>query len=489
MNNLNIRNFISKSLFIAGFIFLFAKGLKAEETVTKITALEQLWKLTIQNNIDIQAATRNQELSEYDFNHYWRKFLPSISVSSSSTFSDPSSESSKIPEVLTSSVTISENLPGGLSIGISPNVNLSRELTGGRVKMMEETKLSVSVSQKVLPYWLQKNKNKTEQKRIENPEKTIQSISQKLATTNSKILLLSTLEEITGNYIQYRIICRNIDSVEKRIELLQSICKTMQQMNQLGSLTLSDVFSKEEELNKYLNELQSYNNSKENTLYYIYKYFSSLENSDYLQNLLLPEKKLPAQIEPIFLENPTYEYLKLQKQNLETDHILSKQNASPVLSLNGTIPLHNSYDESNFMGAYQSSNAKKWSVSVSLNLSPLISNSAERIKMEYENNKKTNEEKIESHLNNLTAEIEMYEKLLFDSRKQLAMFQKSLEYYQSLMEAKKVLQKKGQISDLELYQTEIEIECKKNDIKNCEDNNWYYTWLIQNRLSGQDDSR
>ena len=485
MNNSNVKQLFSKNLFVVCLIFLFAEGLKAEETFSKDTALEQLWKLAIQNNIDIQAATRNQELSDYDFNHYWRKFLPSISVSSSSTFSDPSSESSQIPETLTSSVTISENLPGGLSIGISPNVNLSRELTGNKVKIMEETKLSVSVSQKVLPYWLQKNEKKTGQKRIENPEKTIQSISQRLATTNSKILLLSTLEEITGKYIQYRIICRNIDSVEKRIELLQSICKTMQQMNQLGGITLSDIFAKEEELNKYINELQSYNNSKENTLYYIYKYFSSLENNDYLQNLLLPEKNLPGQIEPIFLENPTYEYLKLQKQNLETDHILSKQNASPVLSLNGTIPLHNSYDESNFLETYQSSNAKKWSVSVSLNLSPLVSNSTERIKMEYENNKKTNEAKIENHLNNLTAEIEMYEKLLFDSKKQLAMFQKSLEYYQSLMEAKKSLQKKGQISNLELYQTEIEIECKKNDIKNCEDNIWYYDWIIKNKMSGQ----
>ena len=84
MNNPNVKQLFSKNLFVVFLIFLLAEGLMAEETFSKDTALEQLWKLAIQNNIDIQAASRNQELSDYDFNHYWRKFLPSISVSSSS---------------------------------------------------------------------------------------------------------------------------------------------------------------------------------------------------------------------------------------------------------------------------------------------------------------------------------------------------------------------------------------------------------------------
>ena len=485
MNNSNVKQLFSKNLFVVCLIFLFAEGLKAEETFSKDTALEQLWKLAIQNNIDIQAATRNQELSDYDFNHYWRKFLPSISVSSSSTFSDPSSESSEVPETLTSSVTISENLPGGLSLALSPNVNLSRELTAGKAKMMEETKLSVSVSQRVLPYWLQKNK--TERKRIEDPEKTMQDISQKLAAANSKTVILSTLEEITGKYIQYRIICRNINSVENRIELTQNILDVLKQLYQQGKISLSDIFSKEEELYKYMNDLQSYNSSKESTLLAINKCLSihNKNASTQTQELILPNHPLPSPIEPVFSVNPTYEYLKLQAQNLDADFTLSKQNASPVLSLSGNIPIHNGYDESDFLGAYQSSNAKKWSVSVSLNLSPLTTEDTKRTKLEYTNNKLTNKEKTENLLNSLAAEKEMFEKLLADFDNQLELLQKNHEYYKKLLAAQKTLLNDGQITILEITQTEVEIACKTNDINNCTDNIWYYNWIIQNRLPGQ----
>lgn len=485
MNNSNVKQLFSKNLFVVFLIFLLAEGLKAEETFSNNTALEQLWKLTIQNNIDIQAASRNQELSDYDFNHYWRKFLPSISVSSSSTFSDPSSESSQIPETLTSSVTISENLPGGLSLALSPNVNLSRELTAGKPKMIEETKLSVSVSQRVLPYWLQKNK--TGRKRIEDPEKTIQDLSQKLAASNSKTVILSTLEEITGKYIQYRIICRNINSVENRIELTQNILDVLKQLYQQGKISLSDIFSKEEELYKYMNDLQTYNSSKESILLAINKCLSTHNKNapTQTQELVLPNHPLPSPVEPVFSVNPTYEYLKLQSQNLDAGFTLSKQNASPVLSLSGNIPIHNGYDESDFMGAYQSSNAKKWSVSVSLNLSPLTTENTKRTKLEYTNNKLTNKEKTESLLNNLSAEKEMFEKLLADSENQLELLQKNLEYYKKLLAAQKTLLKDGQITILEITQTEVEIVCKTNDINNCTDNIWYYNWLIQNRLPNQ----
>ena len=487
MNNSNVKQLFSKNLFVVFLIFLLAEGLMAEETFSKDTALEQLWKLTIQNNIDIQAASRNQELSDYDFNHYWRKFLPSISVSSSSTFSDPSSESSQIPETLTSSVTISENLPGGLSIGISPNVNRSRELTAGKPKIMEETKLSVSVSQRVRPYWLQKNKSNIARKKIEDPEKIMRNISQKLATANTKTVLLSTLEEITGKYIQYRIICRNINSVENRIELTQNTLDVLKQLYQQGKISLSDIFTKEEEFYKYMNDLQSYNSSKESTLLAINKCLS-IHNKNaptQIQELALPNHPLPSQVEPVFSVNPNYESLKLQSQNLDAGFTLSKQNASPILSLSGNIPIHNGYDESDFLGAYQSSNAKKWSVSVSLNLSPLTSEDTRRTKLEYTNNKLTNKEKTENLLSSMSTEKEMFEKLLADSENQLELLQKNLEYYKKLLAAQKTLLKDGQITILKITQTEVEIKCKENDISNCEDNIWYYSWIIKNRLSGQ----
>ena len=487
MNNTNVKQFFTKHLFLVCLLFLFAEGLKAEETVTKDTALEQLWKLAIQNNIDIQATSRNQELSDYDLNHYWRKFLPSISVSSSSTFSDISSESSEVPETLTSSVTISENLPGGLSLALSPNLNLSRDFTSGKVKMMEETKLSVSVSQKVLPYWLQNNKKKAGQIKREDPEKTIQSINQKLAITNSKIVILSTLEEITGKYIQYRIICRNIDSVENRIELTQKALEVLQQLYQQGKISLADIFSKEEELYKYMNDLQSYNSSKESALLAINKSLSPQNKNVQTQipELVIPNHKLPSQVEAVFSVNPTYEYLRLQARNLDAGFTLSKQNASPLLSLSGNIPLHNGYDESDFLGAYQSSNAKKWSLSVSLNLSPLTSADIKKVKLEYTNNKLTNKEKTDNILYSLSAEKEMFEKILTYSEKQLAQLQKNLEYYETLLAAQKTLLKDGQITILEINQTETEIKCKTNDINNCKDNIWYYSWIIKNRLSGQ----
>ena len=475
---------IWKSLFAVGFIFLYAGELEAVETSPNNTSLEKLWELVVFENTEVRTAIRDRELSDYDFSHYWQRFLPSVFVSSSSTFSDISIENSEVPEALNSSITISESLPGGLSIEVSPNVSFSRELVEEKTKLIEETKVSLSLSQKLLPYWAQKCG--------QNPEKTIQQNNNKQAAVNSKIVFLSAIEDITGKYFQYRSYCRNIDSVEKRITLLQEELDTLKKMNLVGNASLIEVFSIEEELKKYMNERQSYNSSKESTFFMINNCFSIKEHNhpksqsyNNIQELLLPEKELPEKIEPVFLENPTYEYLKLQENNLEANLILNRQNSSPVLSLSGNVPVHNSYDEGTFYGAYQSSNAKKWSLSVSLNLTSLVSDSKKRILKEYENDKQTNKEKMDALVNSLSAEREMYETLLADSKKQLELLRKSLEYYQSLLEAEKVLYTNGKITLFEIHQTEVEIACKKNDIQNCEDNIWYYSWVIKNRVSGQ----
>ena len=483
MNNSNVKKLLSKNLFIVCFIFLFAGELRAEETKLDGTALERLWELVVFENTEVSAAIRDKELSEYDFNHYWQRFLPSVSVSSSSTFSDISTENAAIPEALNSCITISENLPGGLSIDVSPNVSFSREISVNKVKLIDETKMSISISQRLLPYWAQQTAKKGIKRK--NPEKIIQELNNKKATVNSKMVFLAVLEDITGKYIQYRICCRNIDCVEKRIALTEKKLETLKKLKNVGEASLIQVFSMEEELKNYMSELQAYKSSKESILFSITKSLS-IQNDcyslNYLQELLLVTKALPKEIESVFLENPTYEYLKLQEQNLDTNLILSKQNSSPVFSLNGSIPLHNGYDESDFVGAYQSSNAKKWSVSLSLNLTPLTANSKKRILLEYANDKKTNEEKMEALLYGLAAEREMYESLLADSEKQLELSKKNLEYYSTLLAAQKELFDKGQTNALELYQTEAEIECKKNDIQNCEDNIWYYSWIIKNRL-------
>ena len=85
----------------------------------------------------------------------------------------------------------------------------------------------------------------------------------------------------------------------------------------------------------------------------------------------------------------------------------------------------------------------------------------------------------------MSTEKEMFEKLLADSENQLELLQKNLEYYKKLLAAQKTLLKDGQITILEINQTDTEIKCKENDISNCEDNIWYYSWIIKNRLSGQ----
>ena len=66
-----------------------------------------------------------------------------------------------------------------------------------------------------------------------------------------------------------------------------------------------------------------------------------------------------------------------------------------------------------------------------------------------------------------------------------ALKQQKLASQQKLLAAQKTLLKDGQITILEINQTEVEIKCKENDISNCEDNIWYYSWIIKNRLSGQ----
>lgn len=461
------------SIFLSLGVFFFILGnLEAEGSNKEISAIEQLWELVINENQNVLDAVRNKKLSEYDLNNYWRNYLPVLSVSSASSFSDNLKEI--IPENIVTSLSLSEQLPGGFAINISPNINFVLEDVEKKIQYAEIGNVSISLSQKIFPFWKDICAGQN------NLEKVKYRLNDELCTINYKLTVLSEIEEITEEYLEYRIAKRNIESLEQRIDFLEEILKAYEQGRKTGFVNLQEVYEKEEELSEYKKELISEKNTQEELFFQMSKKINCKEDDNILYNLLESGNYLPDSLEAFFLVDPNYEYLLLQQEVISTEYKIEKQNVSPLFSINGSFPLFMYYDKDSLGGMYLSNNSKEWNVSLGIDLSDFLANDRKRIDLEYENRKISNNEKLEQYRISLLLKKKMYENLLEDIKKQKSMGTKSLAFYQGLVDGKKELFDRNEISYMELRQSEIEVECKRRELQNLEDYRWYYMWLIEN---------
>lgn len=454
--------------------FIILEKLGAEEIRRDVSAVEQLWELVINENPTVQDAARNIRISEYDLKNYWKSFLPVFSVSSASSFSDNFKEKQNIPENIVTSLCLSEQLPGGMTINITPSVSFELENDEKKIQCAEIGNISISLTQKISPFW------KDEGKGFNHFEKEKSKLNNELCIINYKMTVLEEIEEITEQYLQYRISKRNVESLERKITFLEEILKAYEQSRKTGILNLQEVYEKEEELSEYKKELISEKNTQENICFQMSKKINKREDDMFLYKLLNSKTYFPEISKPFFSVDPNYEYLLLQQEINSVEYKINKQNVSPLFSINGSFPLFMKYDDNSLRGMYLGSVSKEWNVSLGIDLSVFLVNDRKRMDLEYANRNVSNKEKLEQYKFSLVLKKKMYETLLEDVKRQKILEMKNLGFYQEVFDAKKELFDRNEISYMELRESEIEVESKRIELQNLEDYRWYYMWLINN---------
>lgn len=472
-----------KTFLLCSLIFFVSGRLAAEE---KVSVLEQIWERVINYNSEVLSARKNEEIAGINRDYYWLSFIPSVSISSTPVFSDISNVFSQPPENISSYISISERLPGGLSIGLVPSASFDKDMSFS--DFANSLSFSLSLTQSLESFWelLLGEKGGSG---LGNLEKEGLYLKKELYSAYKDIIILAQIEAATDRYISLRKLYRNIDLLEKNIMITDEIIDCMKALYSQGQISLTEVFLQEENRTDYQRELLACKENKQSLSLALLEslgYPISQENKEgnkeksflFLDEIVLSEIEFPcnfldlnqivsrgSSVESINLDNPTARYLQLQNKILENNYNLTCQNNSPYLAVQGNFSVNN----------------KNWSLTASLNLPSNAFTSKTTLKKEFLETKKEYEQKL---LNNKYArelDRERYIKLVLLYESVLEKQKQDFENYKRIYDSKNLLFLQGEITKIELLQAEMAYKTAEMNIKNQEDTICLYRWMAENR--------
>lgn len=483
-NKLMLILYISVKIFLLCSLIFFVSGrLAAEE---RISVLEQIWERVINYNSEVLSARKNEEIAGINRDYYWLSFIPSVSISSTPVFSDISNVFSQPPENISSYISISERLPGGLSIGFVPGATFDKDMSFS--DFVNTLSFSLSLTQSLESFW-ELLLGEKEGIGLGNLEKEGLYLKKELYSAYKDIIILAQIEAATDRYISLRKLYRNIDLLEKNIMITDEIIDCMKSLYSLGQISLTEVFLQEENRTDYERELLACKENKQSlslalveSLGYPIRQENKEGNKEKsflsLDEIVLSEIEFPcifldlnqivcrvSSVESINLDNPTARYLQLQNKILENNYNLTCQNNSPYLAVQGNFSVNN----------------KNWSLTASLNLPSNAFTSKTTLKKEFLETKKEYEQKILNNKYIRELDKERYIKLVSLYESVLERQKRDFENYKKIYESKNLSFLQGEITKIELLQAEMAYKTAEMNIKNQEDTICLYRWMAENR--------
>ena len=322
----------------------------------------------------------------------------------------------------------------------------------------------MSINQSLLPYYLQGKAKNPFLLSYDNQFKSAQ---------NSMLTVMAGIKtNITDYFIQLRKLMRNQIILTNQIEMQTILCDAAFIKLEQGSITQLDYWNYESSLNEYQNNLcevtlQIDNIKRELELLCGNINYAEINNELPVSSIRLLEKDY------------TLEAFEIQKEELDNNLIISRQNNAPSLSITGSY----SYDLDavkleKTKEAWSSSGEKKWTVSVGFSISPKNVNQINKEKAAYRNNVLSLEEQKTIYLENKTEEISTYKKLITYYTDVQSQKKKNVEKQKAYYEAMQSKHNRGLCSELDLLQAKLIYDNSKFDLENINDSLWYYNFLL-----------
>lgn len=451
--------FKKKLYLIVSLFFLGWNWSEAED----ICGLDYLWdRLSL--NPEILEAEMEEKIAARKLDYLWQQYIPSVTVSTTSSFSDLYKGFSEKPEEISSVINIAETFPNGLYVNVMPTIiscknDLENERVWQNKRYSEVLKLSFSMNQKLCDYDLLKmNMNSQKQELLYENE---------LKTLYKENLYVSEMKKITTDYILLRQINRNILLLEAKIEVLHKIIENMLLLQKRGEISQYEIYLQEDNLLEYENELFGLKKDREIQLINLLVNSCAFEEIDkkifnYTEDAVLPE------IKRIYKKDPQFEIIKTQKKLLENQLIQLKMNSSPILSLSGTIPLRNT--------------SRNWTVTAVVDFGSLSSTNRKLIDQNYEDLLNQQEQKLIFARNRLIYENKQYFELMNNAKTQLDNLEQALQNEKKVLDFSKQSFEQGNISIIDLLKTELSYTEKYYTVENQKDLLWLYQWFFKNTM-------
>lgn len=455
-------------LLIVSAVLAAQSAAPAVQAPLNTTELERLWHSAVENNGDVRSALHTYESACLSLKTLNGSYAPSVSTSAASSFPQEY-DWKECPDSISSTVSVTQPLPGGTTVGISGTYSLSAAAAGDAQYVSQAPKVAITLSQSLFPFWAQG--------KLRDPAHL--SLEQTKAYYYNQLLYekQQKLETVTQYYILSLIYRKKVAVYEASIAYRQEQIDALRELKEEGGTSLAKIAELE---SSQWNDEQ---NMSDVRMTYE-EYVRYLKNACCVDDIEMDETELPSDGITTALSlidkvrDPCAEALLLKIDMLKTSSELSRQSSAPVLglSLEPGWSLE-TVKAGDWKSAWSGDTATEWTAEISLNLTPFISSIAsktgdeEKIKMQSAQNAYDSYMKQKSYVNEQYASLAaVFEK----QRKQAEELCKETD--QLLADSKQQLDS-GAISRLDYDSIQFrKISCHTS-LECMTLYAWLYTWL------------
>jgi len=438
--------------------------------VGQITELERLWRLAVETNGDVLSAQHAYESACLSLSTLGGTYAPSVTTSAASTVPDGYGWD-ECPDSLSASVSVTQPLPGGTSIGVTGAYALSAAVAYDSRYVSQIPDVAFTLSQSLYPFYAQG--------KLRNPERL--SLQQKKEYYYNVLLYTKQqkLETVAQYYILSLIYRKKMEMYEASIAYTQEQIDALNELRKIGGANMAKIAELESSRMGNEQNLSDVRITYRQYVQYLKEtcgmFKGEPEGTDLPQDGLAQALALTGDV-----HDPCAQELLLKIDILKTAEVLAKQRGAPVLTLSlepaWTLK---TVKASDWQSAWKrdADSVCTWAAGVSVNMTPFISALVSKTGESEEIEMRTAQDAYRAYLEQKDAVREQYEMLCTSFEEQRAGAEKLCADADSLASDMKQQLEAGAVSQLDYDAVLVQVKIRYASLECIRLYIWLYSWL------------
>lgn len=443
------------------------------------SVLEDVWNTARTNCKDAVSAQKTLDDLLIQYAYRWSSYKPSLSVSSSLSYTDSWENVKDNPSSMNAGLSYSHNLPGSLSFGTDISYGLARSLfdpllepDSQNITYNHTASASVSITQSLLPFWRQGY--------YKDPFLVEKSLLVCQAQEQKEAVQKKIIQAVTSIWIRMRMLSRSSRVNTLLIDYTNDKLLALEELLFNGQIDREKIWEEESTRQSYVKEKISIDNEyNEQYRQLLLLLCDSNSGKKYAEGLF---SDLPSHTVKSGTEEHEKKVLELEKEIILNKKILLNQYDAPFIKIGTGVsctPEVNEKDMS-FEEMWKEKKNWNWNISISIDLSSIFS----REKLKEEKLSHIALDDINNNLKSVSeesnAQQEYYNSYITSLRESQQIALKIQKNYEQKTNDYKTLYSNGGCTLLDLQTCELRLLISQIQYENLIDELWYYTWLLQN---------
>jgi outer membrane protein TolC len=412
----------------------------------------------------------------YRYLQWWR---PSLSLSNDLVYPYEDDTFDNLAASNRSALVFSAPLPTGTVLDLTASYGLSRDMPSPeKWGFAQDLQGKIGIGQSLNPWWLHTGKN---------PYTAGAALQTNLARNDYNAAVKTALYSCVQSYISLRKAERSRDLLNERVTLYEEMLAAYRQMRDTGGVSWREMqnirkdkwedeeslFSLEQEINTLQSDLYQLTGVHAGTV--------SAEPRTALGNPLWSGLFLNAQMEDIRrLEETSIQF---QKESLRHERLISRQSNAPLVkiefgsSFNLPVKEKDSLDDAWHKDNFTDNILNNWSLTISLDLSSLLSPLNKRNEASYRLSQNTLDKLLENIYADKEKEKIQLAAIINQLEDHIARLTVIIQEEEKNIQDDKRLFDQGGLTELEYRQSLLEYRSKQTLLENFTDDLWLYQFI------------